>query len=144
MGTIALIESQDPISALTYLAGPSDIRAFLDMSLSQISMLITNTASHSQNHINRSTYSYWESGRLSPQPDQVRQIETIIETELHKELAYDKMLDEYPRRFHIRIEVGARRWFVRAFVACVKCGRPYHITRLASKRCKRCITKSKQ
>jgi len=144
MGISVLIESQDPISALAYLSGPADIRAFLDMSLAQIAALITNTASHSQNHINRSTYSYWESGRLTPQPDLVRQIETILETELHKELAYDKMLDEYPRKFHIRIEIGARRWFVRAFVACVKCNRTYHITRLASRRCRRCITKSKQ
>lgn len=126
------------------MTGPADIRAFLNMSLSQISIQIIDPANRTKNTINRSTYSYWESGRLTPRIEQVRQIEIILENALHAELAYDKMLDEYPRRFHIRIEVGARRWFVRAFVACAKCGRTYHITRLASKRCKRCITKSKQ
>jgi len=129
---------------LSHLTGPADIREFLSLSLAQISMLITSTSSHTEHHIDRSTYSYWESGRLTPELAQMRQIETIISDGLHKELAYDKLLDEYPRRFHIRIEVGARRWFVRALTACAKCKRPYHITRLASKRCRRCITKSKQ
>jgi hypothetical protein len=144
MGISSLIESSDPIAQLANLTGPADIRAFLNMSLSQISIQIIEPKSRVKNTINRSTYSYWESGRLTPRIEQVRQIEIILENALHAELAYDKMLDEYPRHFHIRIEVGARRWFVRAFVACAKCGRPYHITRLASKRCKRCITKSKQ
>ena len=144
MGISSLIESPDPIAQLSRLTGPADIRAFLQMSLSQISINITDPASRTKNSINRSTYSYWESGRLTPRIEQVRQIESILENALHAELAYDKMLDEYPRRFHIRIEVRERRWFVRAFVACAKCRKPYHITRLASKRCHRCITKSKQ
>jgi len=144
MGISNLTESQDPLAQLSKLTGPADIRVFLNLSLSRISIQITDPVSRTRNNINRSTYSYWESGRLKPRIEQVRQIELILENALHAELAYDKMLDEYPRRFHIRIEIGARRWFVRAIVACAKCGRPYHITRLVSKRCKRCITKSKQ
>jgi PHP family Zn ribbon phosphoesterase len=30
------------------------------------------------------------------------------------------------------------------FTTCVKCRRPYHISRIASKRCPRCIRRSKR
>lgn len=144
MAIITLTESQDPIAALGSLRGPADVRAFLGLSLRQISRGITDTRAHIEHPISRSLYYYWETEARTPTTEQVRQIERLIEKALHAELAYDVMLDESPRRFVIRISVGRSRWYIRAYVACTKCGRRYNIRRIASKRCKRCITKSKR
>ncbi len=144
MAIITLTEAQDPIAALARLRGPSEIRAYLNLSLGQIRLEITDTTAHTPHPISRSLYHGWETGERVPHIEQVRQLERLIEKSLHAELAYDFMLDESPRRFVIRISVGRSRWYVKAFVACAKCKRMYNIRRIASKRCKRCITKSKR
>jgi hypothetical protein len=144
MAITTLTESQDPIASLARLRGPSDVRAFLGLTLGQIVMSITDTHAHIQHPVHRSLYYKWEIGERTPTVEQVRQIERLIEASLHSELAYDYMLDESPRKFKIRISVGRFRWYVRAYVACSKCKRMYNIRRIASKRCRRCITKSKR
>jgi hypothetical protein len=144
MGTITLTESQDPIAALAGLRGPVDVRAFLNLSLGQIVLGITDTTARIPHPVHRSLYFYWEKGTRTPTIEQVRQIERLIEKALHAELAYDVMLDESLCKFVIRITVGRSRWYVRAYTACAKCKRMYNISRIASKRCKRCITKSKR
>jgi len=144
MAIYTLTESQDPIAALARLRGPADVRAFLDLSLSQIVLNITDTKARIQHPVHRSLYYYWETGARTPTTEQIRQIERMIEKSLHTELAYDSMLDESKRKFVIRISVGRSRWYVKAYTACIKCKRMYNIRRIASKRCKRCITKSKR
>lgn len=145
MSIIALTESQDPIAALSRLRGPADIRAFLNLSLGQIAFNILDTTAHLNHPISRSTYWDWEVGRRKPTVEQVRQIERLIEKSLHAELAYDAMLDDsLLRKFVVRIKVGHSRWYVKAFTACSKCARMYHVTRIVSKRCKRCIVRSKR
>jgi len=124
------------------LRNPADIRAFLNLSLAQISQFITDPTSHNQNIISRKTWWAWENETRTPHIDQVRQIEQVIASALHRELAYDSMLDESPRKFIIRIAVGARRWTVRAYVACARCGRMYNLRRIASRRCMRCVNKA--
>lgn len=136
--------AQDPIAELGNIRDPRDARAFLDMSLSQITILIPNTTSSNHNHAAPSTYSDWESGRRTPHIEQVRVIETLLSDSITREMAYDKMQDEPERRFIIRIDVGQSRWTVKAFTTCTKCKKLYHITRRDSRRCKRCIGKSKR
>ena len=139
-----LTESQDPVAALSNLRGAADVRAFLNVSLGQIALGIIDTSARIPHPIHRTLYYYWETGKRTPTIEYIRQIERMIETALHVELAYDVMLDESPRKFVIRIKVGRSRWYVKAYTACAKCRRMYNISRIASRRCKRCITKSKR
>ena len=139
-----LTESQDPVAALSRLRGPADIRAFLGLSLGQIVLNIIDTAARIPRSVDRSLYYYWETGTRTPTIDQVRQLERLIEKSLHAELAYDSMLDESSRKFVIRISVGRSRWYVKAYTACARCKHMYHIPRIASRRCRRCIRKSKK
>jgi len=141
--TLAYHAAQDPVSELDDVRGPRDARAFLDLSLSQIAALIPDTTAVLEHHIDRSTYCRWESGTRKPHINQVRIVERLLADAITREMAYDKMLDEPERRFTVRIEVGKSRWIVKAFTTCTKCKRLYHITRRDSRRCKRCIARSK-
>jgi predicted Zn-ribbon and HTH transcriptional regulator len=139
-----LSEAQDPISAMSRIKSPALARAFLALSLREIAEKITDTTSNDLHHVSRSWWCDAEHGRRVLKTDQVRQVESILAEALMNELAYDAMLSEVTRRFAVRIKVGRTgTWTTRVFTTCVKCGRAYHITRIASKRCPRCIKKSK-
>jgi hypothetical protein len=114
-------------------------RAFLVLSLREIAEKITDTTSQDLHHVSRSWWCDAEHGRRVLKTDQIRQVESILAEALMNELAYDAMLSEVTRRFAVRIADHGGRWTTRVFTTCVKCKRAYHITRIASKRCPRCI-----
>jgi hypothetical protein len=143
MGTITLVESQDPIAALAKLHSLADVREFLNLSLRQLALHVTDPTSHAEHTISKSRIWDLEQGRGELHVEQIRQIEDVLEAALHAEFAYDRMLDESPRKFVVRITVK-KRWYVRAYTACAKCRRMYHITRISSRRCQRCINRSKR
>jgi len=145
MATQTLSEAQDPISATSKIKSPAQARAFLTLSLREIAEKITDTTSKDLHHVSRSWWCDAEHGRRVLKTDQIRQVESILAEALMVELAYDAMLSEVTRRFAVRI--STRRdgsWTTRVFTTCVKCGRAYHITRIASKRCQRCIRRTKR
>jgi hypothetical protein len=139
-----LSEAQDPISAMSRIKSPAMARAFLVLSLREIAEKITDTSSKDLHHVSRSWWCDAEHGRRVLKTDQVRQVESILAEALMNELAYDAMLSEVTRRFAVRIADHGGRWTTRVFTTCVKCKRAYHITRIASKRCPRCIRRSKR
>jgi hypothetical protein len=144
MATQTLSEAQDPISATSKIKSPAQARAFLALSLREIAEKITDTTSKDLHHVSRSWWCDAEHDRRVLKTDQIRQVESILAEALMVELAYDAMLSEVTRRFAVRI--STRRdgsWTTRVFTTCVKCERAYHITRIASKRCPRCIRRSK-
>ena len=144
MATQTLSEAQDPISATSKIKSPAQARAFLALSLREIAEKITDTTSKDLHHVSRSWWCDAEHGRRVLKTAQIRQVESILAKELMIELTYDAMLSEMIRLFAVRI--STRRdgsWITKIFTTCVTCGKAYHITRIASKRCPRCIRRSK-
>jgi hypothetical protein len=145
MAILLLSEAQDPIAALNKVKSARDARALLGLSLRGISNRITDTTSHDLHHISRSQWCDIESGRRHLRVEQFRQIETVLAEALMNELAYDAMLSDVTRRFVVRITIRRdARWSTKVFTTCVKCQRAYNITRIDSKRCRRCINRSKR
>jgi len=144
MAIQTLSEAQDPISGMSKIKSPTMARMFLALSLREIAEKITDTTSNDLHHVSRAWWCDAEHGRRVLKTDQVRQVESILAEALMNELAYDAMLSDVTRRFAVRIADRGGRWTTRVFTTCVKCGRAYHITRIASKRCQRCIRKSKK
>jgi len=145
MAIQTLAEAQDPVSSMNRLKSPATARAFLGLSLRGIAEKITDTKSNDLHHVSRQFWSDVEHGRSKLEVEQVRQVESILAEALMNELAYDAMLSEVTRRFAVRIKVGRTgTWTTRVFTTCVKCKRAYHITRIASKRCPRCINRAKR
>jgi hypothetical protein len=144
MAIQTLAEAQDPVSAMNRLKSPAAARAFLELSLRGIADKIIDTKSNDSHHVSRQFWGDVEHGRSALDVEQVRQVESILAEALMVEMAYDAMLSEVTRRFAVRIKVGRTgTWTTRVFTTCVKCKRAYHITRIASKRCQRCIRRSK-
>jgi hypothetical protein len=144
MAIQTLSEAQDPVSAMNKLKSPAAARAFLGLSLRGMAEKITDTKSSDLHHVSRQFWSDVEHGHSVLEVEQVRQVESILAEALMVELAYDAMLSEVTRRFAVRITDHRGRWTTRVFTTCVKCKRPYHITRIASKRCPRCINRAKR
>ena len=145
MAIQTLAEAQDPVSAMNRLKSPAAARAFLELSLRGIADKIIDTKSNDSHHVSRQFWGDVEHGRSVLDVEQIRQVESILAEALMNELAYDAMLSEVTRRFAVRI--STRRdgsWTTRVFTTCVKCGKAYHITRIASKRCPRCINRAKR
>jgi predicted Zn-ribbon and HTH transcriptional regulator len=145
MAIQTLSEAQDPVSAMNKLKSAAAARAFLGFSQREMAERITFTNSHDLHHVSRKFWSDVEHGHSVLEVEQIRQVESILAEALMNELAYDAMLSEVTRRFAVRI--STRRdgsWITKVFTTCVKCGRAYHITRIASKRCPRCIRRSKR
>jgi hypothetical protein len=145
MGILLLSEAQDPISSLNKIKSASHARALLGLSLREIAKRITDTTSNDLHHISRSQWCDIESGRRHLRVEQLRQVESVLAEALMNELAYDAMLSDVTRRFAVRIII--RRdgsWMTKVFTTCVKCKRPYNITRIDSKRCRRCINRAKR
>ena len=143
MAIQTLAEAQDPVSAMNKLKSPAAARAFLGLSLRGIAEKIMDTKSNDLHHVSRQFWSDIEHGRSKLEVEQIRQVENVMAEALMVELAYDAMLSEVTRKFAVRISDRVGRWTTRVFTTCVKCKRAYHITRIASKRCPRCIRKSK-
>jgi len=143
MAIQTLAEAQDPVSAMNRLKSPAAARAFLELSLRGIADKIIDTKSNDSHHVSRQFWGDVEHGRSVLDVEQIRQVESILAEALMNELAYDAMLSEVTRQFAVRIADRGGRWTTRVFTTCVKCGRAYHITRIASKRCPRCIRRSK-
>jgi len=144
MAIQTLAEAQDPVSATNKLQSPAVARAFLGLSLRGMAEKITDTKSSDLHHVSRQFWSDVEHEHSDLEVEQIRQVESILAEALMVELAYDAMLSEVTRRFAVRI--STRRdgsWITKVFTTCVKCERAYHITRIASKRCPRCIRRSK-
>lgn len=145
MGILLLSEAQDPVAALNRIRSARDARSLLGLSLREMARHITDTTSHDQHHITRSQWCNFESGYRTMRIEQIRQVENVLAEALMNELAYDAMLSDVTRRFVVRIKIGMTgTWTTRVYTNCVKCGKPYNIARIDSKRCKRCIRKSKR
>lgn len=146
MGILLLSEAQDPIVSISRIKSPATARACLGLSLRGMAALITDTTSHDLHHVSRSWWCDVEHGRRFLKTEQMRQVENVLAEALMNELAYDAMLmSDVTRKFAVRIQINrAGTWTTRVFTNCVKCKRPYHITRIDSRRCRRCIRKSKR
>ena len=144
MAIQTLSEAQDPVSAMNKLKSAAAARAFLGFSQREMAEGVTFTNSHDLHHVSRKFWSDVEHGHSVLEVKQIRQVESILAEALMNELAYDAMLSEVTRRFAVRIADRGGRWTTRVFTTCVKCKRAYHITRIASERCPRCIRISKR
>lgn len=133
-GIVTLLVASDPIAELRRIRGFRDWRAFLDLSLEQARQLIPEVKSRDYHPVSRALLCAWQNGTREIYPRQVRVLGEILSKEISGELKRD---------IAVIVSIGKHRWHVQATTLCSRCHRPYHITRKSSKRCKRCIAKSR-
>ncbi len=138
-----IFEAQDRIAELRNIKCFRDWVTYLNLSLTQAAQLIPETTASIPHQVSDSLISDWKKDRRKIHPQQLRIMGDVLGDRLTAELRRDIHRIE-SRTFRVEITRGATRWWVKAYTQCVKCGRWYNITREQSKRCKRCISKSKR
>jgi hypothetical protein len=138
-----IFESPDRIAELRDIRGFSDWMAYLVLSASQAAQLIPEVTASIPHQVSRSLIGDWKIDRRTIYPQQLRIMGDVLGERLTTELRRDIHRIE-SRTFRVEITRGVTRWYVKAYTICVKCGRWYHITREGSKRCRRCISRSKR
>ena len=138
-----IFEAQDRIAELRDIRGFGDWLAYLDLSASQAALLIPEVKSATPHPVSRALIFAWKKGTRTIYPQQLRIIGDVLGERLTGELQRDIHRIE-SRTFRVEITRGVIRWYVKAYTTCVKCSKWYRITREGSKRCKRCISRSKR
>jgi hypothetical protein len=139
----SIFEAPDRIAELRYIRGFGDWLDYLNLSASQAAQLIPEVTSSTPHQVSRSLIFDWKKSRRTIYPQQLRVMGDVLGQRLTSELQRDIHRIE-SRTFRVEITRGVTRWYVKVYTTCVKCSRWYHITREGSKRCKRCITRSKR
>ena len=143
MTLYSIYETHDRVAELRKLRGIGDWLVYMDLSHAQACVLIPEPSAIHARHISRGQVNNFVQGRREIDPRQVRAIEDHTSKVLGDELRRDFHRPE-SREYRVEITVGVRRWMVKAWVQCVKCGRFYNATREQTRRCRRCISRSKR
>lgn len=123
------------------IIGPLSLRTALGLSQSQMGRLLahfTGKGTYSQ-----PTISNWE------RPERGVRMPAALEMTDVARVAYRSLLAEVVRqasdgRYHLRAEMGRRRWRFALDTDCVVCGRPFVIQRTGAVRCPRCVREGKR
>jgi hypothetical protein len=138
-----IFEAPDRIAELRDIRNFGDWLTYLDLSFSQAALLIPEVKATIPHPVSRSLIAKWKIGARTIYPQQLRIMGDVLSERLTAELRRDIHRIE-SRTFRVEITRGVNRWYVKAYTNCVKCGRWYQITREGSKRCRRCISRSKR
>lgn len=138
-----IFESPDRIAELRCIRGFGDWLFYLDLSASQAALLIPEVKAALPHPVSRALIFAWKKGTRTIYTQQYRIMGDVLGDRLIAELRRDIHRIE-SRTIRTEITRGVTRWYVKAYTTCIKCSRWYHITREGSKRCRRCISRSKR
>lgn len=137
-----IFESPDRIAELRNIRSFGDWLTYLDLSASQAALLIPEVKAAIPHPVSRALIFAWKKNRRMIYTQQLRIMGDVLSERLTAELRRDIHRIE-SRTFRVEITRGVIRWYVKAYTTCIKCSRWYRITREGSKRCRRCISRSK-